>query len=65
MRIFETSAKMDVNVKQSFDTIATLIMGNKTKEQLLQIYGKRKESFSINVSKASEKSDKKKKECCK
>ena len=65
MRFFETSAKMDVNVKQSFDTIASLIVGNKTKEQLLEIYGSRNESFNINKSKTPEKSEKKKKECCK
>ena len=64
MRVFEASAKMDINVKQSFDTIAELIMGNKTKEQLLKMYGDKKESFSVNASNITSKSEKKRRKCC-
>ena len=64
MRVFEASAKMDINVKQSFDTIAELIMGNKTKEQLLKMYGGKNESFSVSASNITNKSEKKRRKCC-
>lgn len=60
---FETSAKTDVNIDKVFETLAELIIGDKTKEQLIEKYSDRENKRSV-ITKGGDGKGKKKKKCC-
>lgn len=68
IELFETSAKIDINLNEVFDKIIELIFNGKTKEEIIKSFGNTNSSLSI-LSKNSYKSNKKKKnkkneKCC-
>ena len=68
IELFETSAKIDINLKEVFDKIIELIFNGKTKEEIIKSFGNTNSSLSI-LSKNSYKINKKKKnkkneKCC-
>ena len=65
MKYYETSAKDGTNVDKAFRELAELILENKTDEEIKEEYmDSTKNNSSFNLSMESEKSAKKKKNCC-
>ena len=60
--LFDTSAKLNMRVTEAFDSLVKLILKNKTKEEIIDIFGERPGSFSISSKRS--KSKEKKKKCC-
>ena len=57
----EVSAKTGINIEESFETLAKLIIGNKSKEELIKTYTIQTKARGISI---TSKNKKKKKKCC-
>ena len=64
MKCFETSAKTGENVDTIFKEISTLILENKTDEEILDQFYKNLSNISISTVKTNPFSKEKKKRCC-
>ena len=57
----EVSAKTGINIEESFETLAKLIIGNKSKEEFIKTYTIQTKARGISI---TSKNKKKKKKCC-
>ncbi len=62
MKVFETSAKEGVNVDTIFEEIASLILANKTEQEINELYCKNSPNLSISTDITNKSGGKKK--CC-
>ena len=61
---FETSAKENINLNEAFYKIVELILKDKNKEEIINLYGTKKDNIDINLKKSKKKRNEANVRCC-
>ena len=64
MEYFETSAKENINLNEAFYKIVELILKDKNKEEIINLYGTKKDNIDINLKKSKKKRNEANVRCC-